>query len=113
MNIHYTETSIFFYTVNFKGQSCIFLSNSHVKGTLRPKTLFALPNSPNTGIIRPAAQDGNGQSSPLSAVILQTLNAAGSRAQEISESQGGVLLPVSVCASGHLKSLFVNKYVQW
>ena len=32
---------------------------------------------------------------------------------EFSESQGGVLLPVSVCASGHLKSLFVNKYIQW
>lgn len=40
------------------------------------------------------------------------LNTVGSTAQEISESQDGVLLPVSVCASGHLKSLFVNKDIQ-
>lgn len=49
----------------------------------------------------------------LSVVRLGTLNAVGSTAREISESQDRVLLPVSVCASGHLKSLFVNKYIQW
>lgn len=88
-------TSIFFYTVNFKAQSCILLSNANVKCTLRPKTLFAFANSPNAGIVCAVARDRHGWSSLLSTVLLQTLSTASSTAWEVCESWGRVLLPVS------------------
>lgn len=82
---------------NFKGQSCVSLSNSNAPGTVRSKTLFAFAKLTKR---RRHLSSGTRQNWPELAsecLMLQTLRAGGSTAWEISESQDGVLLPVSVC----------------
>lgn len=96
LNIHCPETSIFLLH-NFKGQSCIFLSNSNAKGTVRPKTLFAFAKLTKH---RRHLSSGTRQKwleLASECLTLPPLRAGGSTAWEISESQDGVLLPVSVC----------------
>lgn len=82
---------------NFKGQHCISLSNSNAKGTVRPKTLFASARLTKHRRYLSSGTRQNWLELASECLMWQTLRAGGSTAWEISDSQDGVLQPVSVC----------------
>lgn len=111
LNIHCPETSIFSYTIS-RAKAAFFSQIQMQKVPLGLKHYLLLPNSPNTGVICPVAQDRSGWSSPLSAWRYQPSGL------EEAQREKSVNLRMEfyyqwVCASGHLQSLFVNKYIRW